>query len=151
MLPFIFKRIGDNEMKDIEKKILYKDMEYTVVFNLNVMESIQSEYGSLDEWVEMIDGTENAKKKYKEKHGSLDGFDDSDEKDGEPNLKALIDGYYIMLNEGIEISNDEKGTSIKPLTHKQVGRILTEIGFENAQKKLGVLMSESTESNEKNE
>jgi hypothetical protein len=117
-------------MKDIEKKITYKDTEYTVVFNLNVMEELQDKYGSLDAWVELMDGTA---------------------KNGEPDLKAIIYGYYVMLNEGIEIDNEENGKDLKPLTEKQVGRILTAVGFEDAQKKLGELMTDSTESNEKNE
>jgi hypothetical protein len=137
-------------MKDIERKITYKDTEYTVVFNLNVMEALQDKFGSMDAWVDLVDGTANARKAYKEAHGSLKGFDDSS-KDGEPDIKALIFGYYVMLNEGIEIDNEENGKELKPVTEKQVGRILTAVGFENAQKKLGELMADSTESNEKNE
>ena len=37
-----------------------------------------------------------------------------------------------MLNEGIDIDNEENGTDIKPLTLKQVGRMLTSIGIEKA-------------------
>ena len=55
-----------------------------------------------------------------------------------------------MINEGVEIANEE-GKDIQPVTLSQVGRILTEIGFENAQKSLGELMNDSTQSNEKNE
>ena len=116
-------------MKDIEKKITYKDTEYTVVFNLNVMEAIQEKYGSLDNWVNLMDGTAN---------------------NGEPDLKAIKYGYFLMINEGVEIDN-ENGMEKKPVTLSQVGRILTQIGFENAQSKLGALMNDSTQSNEKNE
>lgn len=141
-------------MKDIENKITYKDTEYTVVFNINVMEAIQDKFGSLDAWVDLMDGTANAKEKYKAVHGTLEGFDelaeDSPERQGEPDLKAIKYGYYVMINEGVEIDN-ENGKETKPVTLSQVGRILTQIGFENAQKSLGELMNDSTQSNEKNE
>lgn len=141
-------------MKDIERKITYKDTEYTVVFNLNVMEALQDKFGSMDAWVDLVDGTANARKAYKEAHGSMKGWDSLEdgnpEKEGEPDIKALIYGYYVMLNEGIEIDN-ENGKNIQPVTEKQVGRILTAVGFANAQKQLGELMTDSTQSNEKNE
>ena len=37
-------------MKDNAGKITYKEKEYKVVFNLNVMEAIQEEYGTIDKW-----------------------------------------------------------------------------------------------------
>ena len=112
-------------MKDINGKIQYKDKEYKLVFNLNVMERIQEEYGSIEEWGNMTSG-------------------------GEPNAKAVIFGFTEMLNEGIDIENEENGTDIKPLTLKQVGRMITEIGFENATEKLSETVVESTKSGEKN-
>ena len=117
-------------MKDIERKITYKDTEYTVVFNLNVMEALQDKFGSMDAWVDLVDGTANARKVYKEAHGSLEGFDDSS-KDGEPDIKALIFGYYVMLNEGIEIDNEENGKDLKPVTEKQVGKRTEKAGRVN--------------------
>lgn len=112
-------------MKDINGKIQYKDREYKLVFNLNVMEKIQEEYGSIEKWGELTSG-------------------------GEPSAKAVIFGFTEMLNEGIDIDNEENGTDIKPLTLKQVGRIITEIGLENASNKLSETVIESTKSGEKN-
>ena len=112
-------------MKDINGKIQYKDKEYKLVFNLNVMERIQEEYGSIEEWGNLTSG-------------------------GEPNAKAVIFGFTEMLNEGIDIENEENGTDIKPLTLKQVGRMITEIGFQNATEKLSETVVESTKSGEKN-
>ena len=43
-------------MKDIESRITVNDKEYPIVFNLNVMEEIQEEYGTLDKWGNMTDG-----------------------------------------------------------------------------------------------
>ena len=115
-------------MKDINGKIQYKDKEYSLVFNLNVMEKIQEKYGTLEEWGNLTDGSKN----------------------GEPDAKAVIYGFTEMLNEGIDIENEENGTDIKPLTLKQVGRIITEIGLADATNTLNKTVVESTKSEEKN-
>lgn len=115
-------------MKDIERKIQYGDKEYTLVFNLNVMEEIQEEYGSLDKWAELTDGSG----------------------EHEPNAKAIIFGFRAMLNEGIDIDNDRYGLSDNPLTLKQAGRIITKIGLENATNVLNQTVIDSTQSTEKN-
>ena len=116
-------------MKDFNGEIQYKGNTYKLVFNLNVMEIIQEKYGSLDKWGNLTDGTEN---------------------NGEPDAKAVIFGFTEMINEGIDISNEENGTDIKPLTLKQVGRLITEIGLASATKTLNKTVVESTKSSEKN-
>ena len=55
-----------------------------------------------------------------------------------------------MLNEGIDIANEENGTDEPHLTHKQVGRIITEVGLQNAAKVMNDTVIESTRSAEKN-
>ena len=114
-------------MKEMRNEIEYKGITYNLVFNLNVMEVIQDEYGTLEKW------------------GSL-----TDASKGEPNAKAVLFGFTAMLNEGIDIDNEEKGTDVKFLTHKQVGRILTEIGLREATVKMNNTVIESTKSDEKN-
>ena len=113
-------------MKDINGKIQYKGKTYTLAFNLNVMEKIQEEYGSLEKWGQLTDVA------------------------GEPNAKAIIFGFTAMLNEGIEIENEDNGTDIKPLTLRQVGRMITEVGLDNASTALNDTVVRSTESTEKN-
>lgn len=108
-------------MKDIKKSITYKDKVYTVVFNLNVMEVIQEEYGSIDKWGELTDG-----------------------KSGEVNAKALIFGMAAMINEGLEIESEETGTPFVPVTLKQAGRIITEIGLQTATETLNETVVESS-------
>lgn len=115
-------------MKDIMEKITYKEKEYRLVFNLNVMEAIQDEYGSLDKWGNLTEGSEN----------------------GEPNVKAVKFGFTAMLNEGIEIDNEENGTDIKPLTSNFVGRMLTDIGLKEMTQKLNKVVIDSTKTEEKN-
>ena len=114
-------------MKDINGKIQYREKEYKLVFNLNVMESIQQEYGTLDKWAELTDG-----------------------KTGEPDAKAVIFGIKEMINEAIDMENDEHGTDVKPLTHKQVGRIITEAGLMESTRILNETVIESTKDTEKN-
>ena len=114
-------------MKDVDKKFNYKGKEYRLAFNLNVMEEIQDEYETLDKWGSLTDGSS-----------------------GEVNAKAVIFGFTAMLNEGIEMDNEDNGTDIKPFTHKQVGRLLTEIGLDSMTQQLNEVVVESTKSVEKN-
>ena len=114
-------------MKDFNGEIQYKGRTYRLVFNLNVMEAIQEKYGSIDKWAELTDGAS-----------------------GEPNAKAVIYGFTEMLNEGIDIDNDENGAELKPLTLKQVGRLITEVGLREATAKLNETVIESTKSEAKN-
>ncbi|MBQ6483071.1 MAG: hypothetical protein IJI45_18350 [Anaerolineaceae bacterium] len=114
-------------MIDYSNKITYKGREYTLVFNLNVMEQIQKEYGSLDKWGGLTDG-----------------------KNGEPDARAVIFGITEMINEGIDIGNDENGTNEPFLTHKQVGRMITDIGLRDATEVLQDTVVQSTQSTEKN-
>jgi hypothetical protein len=110
-------------MKETYRKIQYNGTEYILVFNLNVMESIQEEYGTLDAWSNLC----------------------SPEGEGEANAKAIKFGITEMLNEGIDIQNEENGTDRKPLTQKQVGRMITEIGLENMADKMKSTVSQSTQ------
>jgi hypothetical protein len=114
-------------LKDYKFDLEVEDKKYQLVFNLNVMQEIQEEYGTLEKWGELTDG-----------------------KAGEVNVKALIFGLTRMINEAIDIKNDEEGTDDKFLTEKQVGRIITKAGIENSAKKLNEAIVESTQ-NTKNE
>ena len=114
-------------MKDFNETIEYKDKEYKLVFNLNVMEKIQEEFGSIEKWGAMTDGSE-----------------------GEPSAKAVSFGLTEMLNEGIDIENDEKGTNIPFLTKKQVGRIFSDLGQQKAIQALNNTVINSVKTETKN-
>lgn len=114
-------------MKSAIQEIEYKGKSYKLVFDLNVMEAIQDEYGSIEEW------------------GKL-----TEPEDGEPNIKALVFGVMQMINEGIDINNDENGTEEKPLTHRKVARILTEVGLDSVADKMQQTVIDSTEDDSKN-
>lgn len=115
--------VNENKIKDVFNEIEYREQKYKVYFNLNVMEEIQAEYKTFDNWTDLVGG-----------------------KNKEVDIKALKFGFQAMLNEGIDIQNEEEGTDIKPLTEKQVGRILTEIGLQTASQKLIDTVVESTKS-----
>lgn len=115
-------------IKEVSSKITYKDKEYKLVFNLNVMEKIQDAYQTLDNWGSLTDG-----------------------KESEVNVKALVFGITEMINEAIDIDNEDNNTSEPFVTHKQVGRMLTEIGIKKAAENMNALVVESTKDDSKNE
>ena len=111
-------------------KITYleTDLEkYPLAFTLNVMESIQNEYGSLSNWSELI---QNAK---------------------EPNIKALKFFITESINEGIDIENETAETKREFLTEKQVGRIITELGIEKMTEKVQETVIDSTKNENEEE
>ena len=110
-------------MKNISSTVEYKGREYKIVFNLNVMEAIQDEYGTLDNWGALTDGKAH---------------------EGETDIKALIFGLREMLNEAIEIDNEDNGTNDPLLTRKQVGRMLTDIGIGKLTQDMNKLVVDST-------
>jgi hypothetical protein len=118
---------GMNEMKDYKFDFEVEGIKYNLVFNLNVMEAIQEEYGTIEKWGSLTDG-----------------------KGGEVNAKALIFGLTEMINEGIDIENDNLTEKRPLLTRKQVGRIVTKMGLENTATQLNDAIVESTKSEEKN-
>ena len=108
--------------------IIWRGEEYHLVFNLNVMQTIQEEYGTLDEWGKLTEG-----------------------KDGEPDAKAVIFGFAAMLNEGIDIANEDNGTDTKPLSLKQVGRLISAVGMGAISEQMQGVVVTSTEDGSKNE
>lgn len=118
--------------KKIEKStIKYNGLDYELVFNLNVMEQIQEQYGSVEAWGNLV------------------------EAEDEPKAKDLKYGFTAMINEGIDIYNEDhagdEGFKERPfLTEKQVGRIISQIGLAEAAKTLNKTVVDSTKSDEKN-
>ena len=114
------------------KKINYKGIDYSLEFNLNAMQEIQEEYGTIEKWGELTDGT-----------------------NGEVDVKALLFGLRAMINEGIEIDNEDNAgvegyVKKKALSLKSVGRLVTEIGLSTAIQTANETVVESTKSDEKN-
>lgn len=114
-------------MKDYKFDFEVEGVKYSLVFNLNVMEAIQEEFGTVQKWGELTDG-----------------------KGSEVNVKALTFGLTEMINEGIDIENETAEIKKPLLTRKQVARLVTKMGVENATTKLNTAIVESTKSEEKN-
>ena len=109
-------------MKNTVVYIETEKRNYPLVFNLNVMEEIQEQYGSLDEWGKITQGN------------------------GEPKVKDLKNGIMAMINEAIDIENEENGTKEPMMTAKQVGRMMTEVGIETIVRKIQEVTIASTKS-----
>ena len=115
-------------MKENEIFIEYKGKKYDIVFDINVIETLQIKYGSFNKWSDLVQPTDGT----------------------ECNLEALKFGFCEAINEGIDIANED-GADIKPLTLKQIGRIITDIGLRNVNEKIQEAVIESAKSEEKNE
>lgn len=117
-------------MQEKIKHINANGTEYPIVFNLNVMEKIQNEYETLEKWGELTDGKER-----------------------EIDVKALKFGITEMINEGIDIENEECEVKREYLSEKQVGRIITDIGYQKLANDVQrtVIDSTKTDNEPKNE
>lgn len=153
-------------MQEKINHIKVNEIEYPLVFNLNVMESIQEKYGSIEKWGELTDGyayDENGKKipkldnegkhivkKVTNNNGEEIAVEVFETK--EIDVKALKFGITEMINEGIDIENDKQEIKREFLTNKQVGRIITELGIEKIANDVQDTVIESTkiEDNSKN-
>ena len=106
-------------------KINYLETEtekFPLVFTLNVMESIQEKYGTIEAWSNLI------------------------QRDGEPDIKALKFFITEAINEGLEIEAEKTGEKPKAITAKKAGRILTEIGLSGVASKIMSTVAESIQS-----
>lgn len=114
-------------MKSTVVYIETEKKKYPLVFNLNVMEEIQEQYGSLEKWGELAKDS------------------------GEPKIKEVKTGVMFMLNEAIDIENENNGTNEPMLTEKQVGRIISEVGFAGIIEKIKEITIASTKSEDNTE
>lgn len=112
--------------KETNPSITWNGEKYDLIFNLNVMEEIQEKYGSVEKWGELVEEAE------------------------EPKAKDIKFGFTAMLNEGIDIYNETSDEKREFFTEKQVGRIISQIGLQNAAHTLNTAVVESTKSDEKN-
>lgn len=145
-------------MKEKETMFTVNGKEYKAIFNLNVMQSIQVEFGTFESWGELTDGfvyDENGErklkldsdgnpiiKKIKNKNGEEVEVEVYETK--EVDIKALIFGIKEMINEAIDIDNENNQLNQPLLTEKQVGRLITAMGIEKATSKLNETVIEST-------
>lgn len=115
-------------MKDYKFDFEVDGVKYPMVFNLNVMEEIQEEFGTVAKWGELTDA-----------------------KSGEPNAKAIKFGITAMINEARDIENENLKEPLPMLTEKQVGRIITRAGLQNSAEALNRAVIDATrDDSEKN-
>lgn len=112
-------------MKEKESVFKVNGKEYKAVFNLNVMQEIQIEYGTFKKWGDLTDGKK-------------------EDEESEVDIKALIFGIKAMINEAIDIDNEVREEKEPLLTDKQVGRLITEMGLIEATKQLNETVIDST-------
>ena len=98
-------------MRDIFKHFTVKGVEYPFAFNINVVEDLDAEYRTEKNGVKTDGITE---------WGRL-----VEPQEGLPSLSALKFMFTLAINEGIEMENEERNEDRKPLTLKQVGRIIS--------------------------
>lgn len=146
-------------MKDTETKFIVNGKEYKAIFNLNVMQAIQIEYGTFEKWGELTDGyaydEDNQKIPLLDKNGKqvIEKIKNENGtetevplyKTKEVDIRALVFGIKEMLNEAIDIENEKNNTSDSYLTEKQVGRLITTMGIENATRQLNDTVINSTQ------
>lgn len=130
-------------MKDISETLEYKGQKYKLVFNLNVLEEIQQEYGTFNKWLDFVTGDVKERKT-----GDFVEVKGEKYEKGEPDIKAVKFAYLHMINEGIDIENEETGGDKKPVTAKFVGRMFTEVGLEEMVNKLENLAIASNQGGE---
>jgi hypothetical protein len=114
-----------NEIKYIE----LKNEKFPMVFSLNVIEAIQTEFGSLNDWKELIE--------------PKDG--------GETNLKALLFAFKEAINEGIDIENENLHGNKSFISERKAGRIITELGLSEAGNQLKQIVVDSTKGDDTTE
>lgn len=97
-------------MIDFLNYIELGEKKYPIFCSLNVLEKIQHEYGSINEWrAQMI-----IKKDNKEDEGN----------DEEINIGLVIKTLTMMINEGLEIEGKEE-----KITEKETGWLLAKYGL----------------------
>ena len=106
-------------MQETMKHLEWKDKNYPLVFNLNVMEKIQEEYKTFKNWTSLVENSE------------------------EIDIKALKFGIKEMINEGLDIEEDTEF-----ITDKQVGRLLTDLGLEKVNSTMQEIVIESSKTEE---
>ena len=124
-------------MKDISDTLEYKGKTYKLVFDFNVMQDLQDEYGTFNKWVEKAYGEET----------------------GEPSVAALAFAIMSMVNNAIDEENEDKAPeeAEKHVTARTANRMLSEMarggGLEKIVKSIDGLMSKSLQGgeNSKNE
>lgn len=109
-------------------RITIGDKQYPIKVDMNVLEVIQNEYGTINGFERDILGL----RFIKDEEGRQ--LYDENKKPRvmlvEPSMKAIKFVLPVMINEGLAIEADETGTSFEPVREKEIFRECT-MDFEN--------------------
>ncbi len=102
------------------KRIWIGETEYPFKIDLNVLEQIQEEYGSVHEFERDLLGL----KYLKDGEGNQLYDEEGDPRmyKQEPSIKAIRTILPLMINEGLEIEAEEKGESFTPASDQTILR-----------------------------
>lgn len=98
-------------MLDIKIRTIKAEKEYPLYCDFNVLEYLQENYGSIEEYQIMVTGIATQKEGKKES-----------------NIRAILDGLRIMINEGMEISEGSREKE-EPITISETGKLLRMAGL----------------------
>ena len=108
-------------------RILIGGKSYPIVMDINVLEHIQDEYGSINEFERDILGI----KLKKDKDGNQEYTEEGKPKvyRTEPSIKAIKTALPLMINEGLSIEAEKRNSSYEEVSDKLIFRECT-ISFE---------------------
>lgn len=142
-------------------KITYletKTEKYPMAFTLNVMEALQEKYGNLNKWANLAQNSEEPDIKAL-KFFMTEAINEGIEIENDLRFRAdggRKSGNANRKNQGaMRSATSEYGDydfdreiHTEPVTPKQVGRILTEVGFSNLTEKIEAVVSGSVQTRE---
>lgn len=154
-------------MKENIIHIKVNDVEYPLMVSLNVIAWAQKKYGSIEAWQELMSPSneiaeknieilrkklESATKEYGEDslqvEQLLSEIKLQEKRIPEADIEAICDSFTEIINEGIDYENEINNTNRAMLTARQVGRIITAYGLQNASAMIKVATVASISSDE---
>lgn len=105
------------------KRIKIGAESYPIKMDLNVLEQIQDNYESINQFEMDLLGIGFLKDK--EGHSVLDKSGKPVMYTKEPSVKAIRTALYPMINEGIQIEAEERGQSWEPVSKEEIERECT--------------------------
>lgn len=102
------------------KRVIIAGKTYPIKLDLNVLEKIQEEYGSVGDFEMDILGL----KYLKNQNGEMQYNEDNKPmlRLGEPSIKAIRFAMPAMINEGLAIEAEECGKPYEPITEEWFAR-----------------------------
>lgn len=133
-------------MIDLIKHLEIGDEKYPMIATINVLEKIQQEYETIENWKKLMLGFKEKIKKDKKGNETTELVETN-----EISLKDMKFFVLESINEGIDIENEKLTEKREFITEKQAGRIITQIGASKMLDEITSLLSKSNGSSEEEE